>query len=80
MFTTVICRDTNEKTYTYEDYLNTRHWKFFRKSYISHFGGICEICGGTGEELHHLHYDSLGHEQFDDVIFLCKDCHQKEHI
>ena len=80
MFTTLICSDTNEKVYTYAEYLNTRHWKLFRESYIKRFEGVCEICTIKGDELHHLHYDNLGHEQFDDVIFLCRGCHQKEHM
>lgn len=80
MFTTVICLDTNEKAYTYEEYLVTKHWRIFREAYISCFGENCEICGNKGEELHHLNYNNIGHEQFDDAIFLCRACHKKEHI
>lgn len=80
MFTTIICLDTNEIAYTYEEYLLTKHWREFRNNYIKAVGSYCESCGEEGEQLHHLNYDTLGNEDFDDVIFLCDKCHKKEHF
>lgn len=79
MFTTIICSDTKEKVYTYKDYLNTHHWKKIKEGYIQLYGEKCEVCGDKGEELHHLHYESLGEEAFDDLVLLCKECHRNEH-
>lgn len=79
MFTTIICTDTLEIAHSYSDYLATEHWKMFRSNYIEQYGNDCEHCNSRGQELHHLNYDTLGNEEFDDVIFLCSTCHEKEH-
>jgi 5-methylcytosine-specific restriction endonuclease McrA len=44
-------------------------------------GGVCcerckRGCGHSGHELHHLTYDRLGHERYEDLVPLCPDCHQ----
>jgi 5-methylcytosine-specific restriction endonuclease McrA len=31
-------------------------------------------------DVHHKHYDTLGHEGPDDVEVLCRTCHHNEHI
>lgn len=80
MFSTIICVDTLEIVHSYSKYLTTEHWKMFRSGYINHFGDNCEHCNSKGYELHHLNYDTLGREEFDDVIFLCRLCHEKEHF
>jgi hypothetical protein len=30
-------------------------------------------------DLHHRNYDRLGHERFDDLIPLCRACHEQLH-
>lgn len=79
MFTTIICTDTGEIVYTYEEYLSTVHWSSLRERYIIIFGKYCEYCGDTGTQVHHLYYDTLGNESFEDVVLLCESCHKKEH-
>lgn len=46
----------------------------------------CHDCGwgarvnhGRHLEVHHLHYDSLGREQPEDLVVLCNVCHGKRH-
>ncbi|GEQ22102.1 hypothetical protein CBU02nite_26080 [Clostridium butyricum] len=79
MFTVVICKDTKEIAYTYDEYLQSSHWNDFRESYLKCYGSECQLCGNKGKNLHHISYSNLGNESFDDVIFLCEECHIKEH-
>src|SRR5262249_45238559 len=38
-------------------------------------------CNREGDlQLHHLHYDTLGHETLDDVQLLCDRCHRIETV
>lgn len=41
----------------------------------------CEACDRQtgGLEGHHLHYDTLGFEEVDDIRALCRQCHEDEH-
>jgi hypothetical protein len=54
-------------------------------------GFRCERCGRHYEgrhvrttvmrwfQLHHLHYRTVGDERFEDVLVLCRLCHELEH-
>lgn len=43
-------------------------------------GGHCEICGERQIlTLHHLHYDTVGVEEQDDLQALCWTCHKAAH-
>lgn len=63
----------------YRKYLNSDHWKKFRKhiySKIKH----CEACeSDTNLNIHHLNYTCLYNERKIDVIVLCRICHQSLH-
>lgn len=38
--------------------------------------GLCQLCGGKGEEQHHIKFKSqLGKNSPNNVILLCRDCH-----
>lgn len=62
---------------SYEEYLSGEHWTNFRWN--------CErteelelrcLCGVRDNlHLHHKTYKNLGCEEYDDVIWLCKECH-----
>jgi hypothetical protein len=65
---------------TYYHYLNSAHWKNFRKEYRnSDNPQKCVECGSSNFTLHHKSYENLGKETFDDVIPLCRFCHNKTH-
>ena len=61
-------------------------WLLARQQKIASCNGRCELCGAIGEEVHHkipltpenIHDPSitLGEEN---LIYLCKDCHNKQH-
>lgn len=41
--------------------------------------GYCEICGNLGSEVHHKHYLTFGYENEEDLLYLCRRCHQEIH-
>jgi ribosomal protein L40E len=76
----------------YDKYFELQHWQEFRKQVIEvqkkNFGyNCCEKCGASPQKVtretalhvHHLTYERLGEELFEDVIIICRRCHEKEH-
>lgn len=67
-----------------ERYLRSEHWRQFRALMIGLGGKRCEDCdvrpdSTTDLDVHHLTYERLGCEAFDDVVVVCRDCHDKRH-
>jgi len=61
-------------------------WQQARLIKITSTNGRCEKCGGVGEEVHHvIHVTPSNVEDLkvtlnqENLILLCKDCHNKEH-
>lgn len=64
----------------YSDYLNSPHWIEFSAKMKDAALGMCEECGYEENlNVHHLHYETLGHESPEDVKVLCYRCHQEAH-
>lgn len=72
----------------YDQYLATPHWKAMRAAKLRQAGHECERCGEPamemegawfGLEVHHLTYERVGHEHFDDLMVLCRPCHAAQH-
>jgi len=62
----------------YEEYLQSEHWKEF--SFRMRRGRLnCEVCSAGADQVHHLHYKSLGKEKPTDVVVLCDVCHSFVH-
>lgn len=65
-------------------YLATEHWRRTRMQALVHANCMCERCGRGEDEVildvHHKpgHY-FLGEEQPDDLVVLCRECHELEH-
>lgn len=64
----------------------SREWKQTRKAYISSVFGLCQRCRGIGHILHHikpLNPDNINNPEislsWDNLMFVCKDCHEKLH-
>jgi hypothetical protein len=64
---------------TYVAYLQSDHWKEFRKRYFLRHKRICFCCGKKSRDLHHIDYSYLGEERHKDVKPLCRSCHKKVH-
>ena len=74
------CNLTDEVVYNYKNYLQTKHWQLIKKIKFNYFVHECAVCQKrVGLELHHKIYDNIGNENLDDLVYLCRDCHQKSH-
>ncbi len=67
-------------------FYRSAEWQQARLIKITSANGICEKCGAIGEDVHHLiHINSTNIEDInvtlhqDNLLLLCKDCHNKEH-
>jgi hypothetical protein len=64
----------------YELYLTTDAWQMRRRYLIAQAGNRCRLCNDTGTlQLHHRTYGRVGHERPEDLIVLCKPCHEHFH-
>lgn len=64
----------------YNKYLARPHWAYIRRMAIRHAKFKCQQCQTKENlEVHHLHYGSLGHETLEDLVVLCRSCHEEEH-
>jgi 5-methylcytosine-specific restriction endonuclease McrA len=65
----------------YNQYMRSREWDHIRRQVLDRANGQCEHCGERGLlQVHHLHYESLGNEDLDDLQALCEDCHSDADI
>ena len=76
-------RDNDEWRVQYLAVLASPRWRALRATVIEGQGWRCASCGTFGGvtrsvlELHHKSYANLGHESADDVVGLCRVCHQE---
>jgi hypothetical protein len=65
----------------YSAYVRSPHWRQFRKSYFASNSAACWVCTKTEDRLvlHHLTYNRIGEERFDDVLPMCARCHRLVH-
>lgn len=65
----------------YSEYLNSEHWSGLRSKRIALSGHKCECCFGVRLlQVHHLQYpDDLYDCTVDDLITLCRPCHDILH-
>ncbi|MBD0381299.1 HNH endonuclease signature motif containing protein [Paenibacillus sedimenti] len=66
----------------YANYIKTAHWIRARAAAISKHGKVCFNCKVTLEKdinVHHLTYERRGHEDLNDLIVLCRECHYEVH-
>lgn len=65
----------------YSEFLNSAYWRSIA-SHLKDTAGKCELCGMTARlVVHHKTYRHHGDElnHLDDLIVLCRECHEKEH-
>ncbi len=69
------------KTMPYEEYLLTPEWQKKRWSALRWAGGRCEQCQSRYKlHVHHRTYERRGQEKMGDLMVLCADCHETEHL
>jgi hypothetical protein len=61
-----------------DEYLRSTHWELMREAYLT---GRCAECKRqTRTELHHVTYARVGHERPEDLLELCRVCHDRRHF
>jgi len=68
-----------QKKYYREVYLKSEIWKEKRDLIVKFYSGLCFKCGESAKDVHHKTYENIYTEKFEDLIPLCRDCHEKEH-
>jgi 5-methylcytosine-specific restriction endonuclease McrA len=70
----------------YIERLRSKEWRCLRLDLIERNAFTCQRCCRRPPDgidayaffdVHHKHYDTLGHEQAGDLEVLCKDCHRQ---
>jgi hypothetical protein len=65
----------------YDAYLVSLRWALLRVNALTKVNYKCVACESTDTlQLHHRHYQTLGEESLDDVVILCKKCHDLLHF
>jgi hypothetical protein len=59
----------------------TAYWQNlrFRRFALADFKCETDGCDAWAKDLHHVHYDTYGFEELDDVRALCRSCHRARH-
>ena len=70
---------------SYDRYMHSAAWTRGRNRWLeqhytrSEEPPVCVVCGAGRFELHHLDYDRLGRETYDDLLPLCREHHRALH-
>lgn len=68
-------------TCNYTVYLATQHWANIRDQCLRRYNYKCAKCGSNRlVQAHHKDYSHRGRERPEDVISLCRSCHEAEHL
>jgi len=70
----------NEMREAYRAYITSPEWRQKRKTALDSAHGKCQRCGVRSRQLavHHKTYQRFGHEEPDDLIAVCPECHDLE--
>lgn len=64
----------------YNEYLQSDQWAIRREKRIEIDLWECQMCGATEDlRVHHVSYSNAGAELMDDLLTVCRSCHQKIH-
>lgn len=83
----LLCRDCEleidrkkEQEKSYSAYLKTPHWHELKSRKLKIAGFKCQLCNAKQSlEVHHRSYANLGNEPLEDLIVLCRNCHEVFH-
>jgi 5-methylcytosine-specific restriction endonuclease McrA len=65
---------------SYKEYLLSDHWLDLRRKILKRDGFACRLCNArTDLNVHHRSYERIGREREDDLITLCRRCHEIFH-
>lgn len=64
----------------YINYLQTEHWRWLREDVFERWGRVCINCGSNDQvDAHHMVYRNLTDCTPDDLLPLCRRCHDRYH-
>jgi len=82
-YKTILCGIDEEPVNDYEEYLKSDYWHEVREVMACRNAYRCEMCDKQiklcDANIHHTSYKHLGDENLDELVFLCRDCHEKVH-
>ena len=65
----------------YQEYLKSDTWQRKRKAVLKRDNYLCKHCQKKkAQDVHHKTYDNVGREPLSDLVSLCRECHEKQHI
>ena len=64
---------------TREDFLDSMTWINIREHILELDGYRCRICGGIAEEVHHRSNENYQTPREEDLVSLCRRCHEAIH-
>lgn len=68
-----------DSSYYYE-YMHSDIWRVTRNRSIEKAGYKCRLCGSAKNiVVHHIRYDNIGVEPDDDLLVVCRKCHNELH-
>ena len=83
---TVLVSDVIQKTENetekidHQEYINSPKWKAKRQMVLERDNFRCRKCGtGKNLDVHHITYEHIGNEPIDDLVTLCRECHESVH-
>lgn len=69
----------SENQKKYSEYLKSPEWRERRKKVLDRDNEECQLCKGKGSHVHHKTYQNIFNEPLEDLITLCRDCHDMFH-
>lgn len=70
----------DEKWVDYDSYMQSDEWSKKREERLRLDSYRCRVCGSTSDlDVHHLTYQRFGNEDINDLVTLCRNCHQEQH-
>jgi hypothetical protein len=79
-YLTAKARQSELHNMAYDLYLQTREWKAKRNRKLIQAGNRCQLCPSSYRlEVHHCTYERRGYELLEDLVVLCRNCHQAHH-
>lgn len=68
------------KPLDYYRWINSNAYRKKRNEKLKEVGYKCELCGSAKNlQVHHITYDNLGYEPLDDLLVVCRKCHEELH-
>lgn len=67
----------NRKNPAYDSYIHSTAWREKADERLKLDRRVCQVCGKEATDVHHLTYDRFGHEDMNDLVSLCRKCHEK---